>query len=74
MAPSRPFIPDSIRLKVEQEAGNRCGYCLTDRRYTAKRLHVEHIISIAAGGSSAIENLWLACDLCNSYKGSKTAA
>lgn len=36
-------------------------------------LHVEHIIPIAAGGSSAEENLWLACALCNGYKGTQTS-
>ena len=74
MAPQRPAVPDSVRQQVDLDAGDRCGYCLTERRYTAKRLHLEHIIPIAAGGSSAIENLWLACDLCNSYKGAKTEA
>jgi hypothetical protein len=70
----RPSIPDSIRQQVELDAGNRCGYCLTERRYTAKLLHVEHIIPIATGGTSTIDNLWLACDLCNSYKGMATHA
>ena len=68
----RPSIPDSVRRQVELDAGNRCGYCLTERRYTAKLLHVEHIIPIATGGTSTIDNLWLACDLCNSYKGMAT--
>ena len=70
----RPSIPDSVRQQVELDAGNRCGYCLTERRYTAKLLHVEHIIPIATGGTSTIDNLWLACDLCNSYKGMATHA
>jgi hypothetical protein len=74
LPPLRPSIPDSVRQQVERDAGNRCGYCLTERRYTAKILHVEHIIPIAAGGSSTIDNLWLACDLCNSYKGTATQA
>jgi len=37
-------------------------------------LHVEHIIPIAAGGASTEENLWLACPLCNGYKGVQTHA
>lgn len=35
-------------------------------------MHVEHIIPLAGGGSSDEENLWLACPLCNGYKGSQT--
>ncbi len=72
MSPQRPYISDHIRRQVEEEAQQQCGYCLTAQRFTAKRLHVEHIIPIAAGGGSDIQNLWLACDLCNSYKGTRT--
>jgi len=35
-------------------------------------MHVEHIIPLPAGGSSAEENLWLACALCNGHKGTQT--
>jgi 5-methylcytosine-specific restriction endonuclease McrA len=59
---------------VAEDARYRCGYCLTPRHFTAKQLHVEHIVPIAAGGGSDIANLWLACDLCNSYKGARTHA
>lgn len=37
-------------------------------------LIIEHIIPLAAGGSSELDNLWLACDLCNSCKGARTHA
>jgi hypothetical protein len=74
VSPQRPYIPKHIRQQVREDARQRCGYCLTPRRFTAKKLHVEHIIPIAAGGSSNVHNLWLACDLCNSYKGIRTHA
>ena len=51
----RPYIPLHIRRQVEEDAKNRCGYCLTPRLFTAKILHVEHIIPLAAGGTSQIE-------------------
>ena len=35
-------------------------------------MHVEHIIPLAAGGSSEEDNLWLACPLCNGYKAVQT--
>ena len=72
MPSERPHIPDRIQRQVAKEARHRCGYCLTPRQFTAKLLHVEHIIPLAAGGGSEIDNLWLACDLCNSHKGSLT--
>lgn len=37
-------------------------------------MHVEHIIPLAAGGNSDEENLWLACPLCNGFKGSQIHA
>lgn len=66
---ARPYITAAIRQKVAAQARNRCGYCLTAQAYTAMPLHIEHIIPVAAGGSSRTENLWLACPLCNGYKG-----
>ncbi|MCB0084943.1 MAG: HNH endonuclease [Caldilineaceae bacterium] len=74
MPPNRPYIPTQIRQQVEQEAQMRCGYCRTSHIFTAKTLHIEHIIPIAAGGGSEIDNLWLACELCNGAKGMKTHA
>lgn len=74
MPTKRPYIPEDVRQQVEKEAGRRCGYCLTSRQFTAKQLHVEHIIPLAAGGGSDPDNLWLACDLCNSFKGACTHA
>jgi hypothetical protein len=38
------------------------------------RLEIEHIIPLSKGGSSDEFNLWLACPLCNRYKGDKTIA
>ena len=38
------------------------------------RFQVEHIISRKHGGSSELENLALACVLCNRYKGSDIAS
>ena len=37
-------------------------------------MHVEHIIPLAAGGTSDEDNLWLACSVCNNYKGTQTHA
>lgn len=53
-------------------AKNRCGYCLSPQRLVLARLEVEHILPLAKGGSDREENLWLACPICNRYKGAKT--
>lgn len=68
----RPTIPTAIRHRVAEAARHRCGYCLTAQEFTAMPMHCDHIIPLAAGGSSAEENLWLACPLCNGYKAAQT--
>ena len=54
------------------DAQYRCGYRLTSQRITGMPMHVEHIIPLAAGGTSAEENLWLACPLYNGSKATRT--
>ncbi|MCK6621902.1 MAG: HNH endonuclease [Calditrichaceae bacterium] len=69
---SQRHIPASLRRKVAEQAEYRCGYCQTAQAYSGVQLHVEHIIPLAAGGRTIESNLWLACALCNSYKGART--
>jgi hypothetical protein len=38
------------------------------------RLHIDHIIPVAAGGTNDEANLWLACQLCNNHKSDKMGA
>ena len=74
VSPQRPHIPIEIRRRIAAAARYRCGYCLTAQEYTAMPMHVEHIMPVVAGGASTEENLWLACPLCNGYKGTQTEA
>ncbi|MEZ4729134.1 MAG: HNH endonuclease signature motif containing protein [Caldilineaceae bacterium] len=70
----RAYIPLDVRRRVAVAARDRCGYCLTVQEYTAMPMHVEHIVPLVAGGTSDEDNLWLACPLCNGYKGTQTDA
>jgi hypothetical protein len=45
---------------------------LSRQEYILGVLEIEHIIPIARGGTDEADNLWLACRLCNSYKGSQS--
>lgn len=67
-------IPDYIKDKIRQQANNRCGYCLSLQKYVLGLLEIEHIVPKAKGGSDDEHNLWLACRLCNGYKGRQTEA
>jgi hypothetical protein len=67
-------ISKETRKRIREQASNRCGYCLSQQRYVLGPLEIEHIIPIAKKGTDDEENLWLACRLCNSYKGQQTEA
>ena len=69
MSPSE--IPEARRQRVREAVGDRCGYRQSPQRYTMGELEIEHIIPRVRGGSDDESNLWLACSLCNRYKGSQ---
>lgn len=69
-----PYIPIHLRRQVEQEAGNRCGYCRSSSLIMGSPLEVEHILPISEGGETTLENLWLACHRCNRFKSNRTQA
>lgn len=71
---ARAYIPIEIQRRVRAAARNRCGYCLSPQHLVMARLEIEHIIPIAKGGSDDELNLWLACPICNKYKGDLTYA
>jgi hypothetical protein len=65
-------MAESIRQRVRERAGNRCEYCLSHQDYVMGRLQIDHIQPVATGGSDDMENLCLACELCNQFKWTKT--
>ena len=62
-------ISKKLKIKVRQKAKNSCGYCLLPQSLNPNLLEVEHLLATANGGTDDEENLWLACRLCNGYKG-----
>lgn len=71
---SKTYIPEALRQKIIERAGNRCGYCQTQAEVIGQPMQIDHIIPEAAGGETVEENLWLACVPCNQYKGISTTA
>jgi HNH endonuclease len=65
-------ISEEVRVRVRNQANNQCGYCLSLQRYVLGILEIDHIIPKAKSGTDNEENLWLACRLCNGYKGTQT--
>jgi HNH endonuclease len=71
---SPPQLSAAVRARVRAEAYNRCGYCQSSQRYVLGLLEIDHIIPKARGGSDEEANLWLACRMCNSFKGTQMTA
>ena len=67
-------IPEKLKIKVRRQAKNRCGYCRLPQSLNPSLLEIEHLLATANGGSDSEENLWLACRLCNGYKGIQVEA
>jgi len=67
-------VSDALRERVRSAARDRCGYCRVPQKQVYGWLEVEHIVPKAVGGTDDEDNLWLACDFCNTYKGSKVKA
>lgn len=58
------------RQLVRRRAGNRCEYCRIPQEATPFiAFHIEHICPKQHAGDDNPENLALACDRCNAFKG-----
>ena len=63
-------MDDGTRERVRKRAESRCEYCgAHEGRRARLRFHIEHIIARQHGGGDKLENLALACHLCNAHKG-----
>ena len=69
-----PSISEAVRARVRAAAGDRCGYCRSPQHLVLGPLEIEHILPTARGGSDQEANLWLACRMCNNFKGVQTYA
>lgn len=67
-------IPAEVDRRVREAARDRCGYCLSPQSLVMARLEIDHLTPVANGGSDDVENLWLACPICNRHKSDKTTA
>jgi hypothetical protein len=67
-APRRPRIAREVRLAVFARDGGRCVDCGSDFE-----LQYDHLIPLALGGGSGVDNLQLLCADCNRRKGAALA-
>lgn len=74
MTSTKSRVPTPLRMRVAEQAGYRCGYCLSSQELLGMPMNIEHIIPEALGGSTDEENLWLSCVRCNLHKGARSGA
>jgi hypothetical protein len=65
-------VPAELRAAVAVAARHCCGYCRTSELITGNPLEIEHLVPRSRGGLTVVENLWLACRLCNAHKSDRT--
>lgn len=61
-------VGERVRGIVLARARERCEYCHAPQRMLGYRLHVEHILPTARGGTDALSNLASSCGPCNFAK------
>ncbi|HKI38042.1 MAG TPA: HNH endonuclease signature motif containing protein [Gemmataceae bacterium] len=71
---SETGVSHEVQDRIRRHARHRCGYCLASQRFVYVWLELDHIIPRAEGGPDDEDNLWLACRMCNGYKGAQTHA
>lgn len=70
----RRYITTAEQQQIIDRADRRCEYCQSAMDYTSQPFAIEHIIPIAQGGGTSLDNLALACGGCNGHKYTKVEA
>lgn len=63
------YISESLRSRIAKSDRNRCCYCLTSEINSGIRMTYDHIYPRSKGGETSFENVCLACQNCNEFKG-----
>lgn len=68
---SRRYISVEELAEVIARSDSRCEYCQCRADYSAQSFVCEHIIPVAKGGETKLDNLCYACGGCNGHKYTK---
>ncbi|NET45513.1 HNH endonuclease [Okeania sp. SIO2B3] len=63
------YISESLRVRISESDRHSCCYCLTSEINSGIRMTYDHIYPISKGGKTSFENVCLACQSCNEFKG-----
>ena len=65
-------VSAKLRRQVTARANGCCEYCYSQEKFATQIFSIEHIVPRHEDGATALENLALACQGCNSHKHIKT--
>ena len=68
------LVSQRLRRSVVERARERCEYCGLAQSSQEATFHLDHVIPVAAGGPTALDNLALACVSCSLRKGARQRA
>lgn len=71
---TKRYIPAKLQELVKARAQGCCEYCICPESHATQNHSNEHIIPESLGGTTAADNLALACQGCNNRKYNKTQA
>lgn len=69
-------MDESLRGQVRKRAGDRCEYCLLPQEVSLLTFHVDHIVAKQHLDVvvDTLDTLCLACNRCNSHKGTNLSS
>ena len=67
-------IPAELRRLVLRRAAGRCEYCELAQEGQEATFHIDHVVPVAAGGQTSLDNLALACVSCSLRKAARQTA
>jgi hypothetical protein len=68
------YVPDDLRRQVRKRYSDCCAYCQTAEKLSVAVFEIEHVVPRSCGGQTVLENLCLACPMCNRYKADRLVA
>lgn len=71
---SRRYITATEESRIIERANRLCEYCRCSMDYSAQPFVIDHIVPIAEGGTTTMENLAFSCGGCNGHKYTKIQA
>lgn len=66
------YIPRQLRREVAERALFICEYCQAQQALLPETFEIDHIMPRSEGGATSLDNLCLACPVCNSAKREQT--